>query len=226
MVPRLDYSLKKFCTFFDRLREKVAPRKTEVWGLVGRAMLSLEYALFLRLDGAAGTFLLDCWARYCHKFLQKQRNLVTSVPSSSPSWNRRYLLKHTKNVTRLHVWCLITRQRSWFKFHGITKGSYNYWKRLIFPCSDNAFHEFHTCTQTNKHNRLALLQGQPRVLCPTRFREQVLLHLQIIQHKDENIISFIKIIPCSRKAQAEKIMKCVRKLRVVFICPWFSTDSI
>ena len=66
---------------------------------------------------------------------------------------------------------------------------------------------------------------EPRVLCLTRFRKQLLLLLQIIQPKDENIISFIKIMPCSRKAQAEK-MKCVRKLRVVLICVWFSTDSI
>ena len=77
----------------------------------------------------------------------------------------------------------------------------------------------------DEHNRLALLQGQPRVLCPTRFREQVLLYLQIIQPKDEHNVSFIKIIPCSRKAHVEK-KKCVRKLRVVFICVWFSTDSI
>ena len=64
------------------------------------------------------------------------------------------------------------------------------------------------------------------MLCLTRFREQLLLPLplQIIQPKDDNIISFFKIIPCSRKAQAEK-MKCVRKLRVVFICTWFSTPG-
>ena len=34
---------------FRPLREKMASRKTEVRGLVGRPMLSTEYALFLRL---------------------------------------------------------------------------------------------------------------------------------------------------------------------------------
>ena len=90
-------------------------------------LLSMPY--FFVFAGAAGTFLLGCWAWYCHKFLQKQRHLVTSVPSPSRSWNRRYLLKHSQMLTRkLIVWlqdndrdssfigslkALITNEKDW-----------------------------------------------------------------------------------------------------------------
>ena len=51
----------------------------------GCFLLSMHY--FFVFAGAAGTFLFGCWAWYCHKFLQKQRHLVISEPSSSRSWN-------------------------------------------------------------------------------------------------------------------------------------------
>ena len=54
----------------------MASRKTEVRGLIGRPMLSPEYAYFFVFAGAAGTFLLGCWAWYCHKFLQKNEMLL------------------------------------------------------------------------------------------------------------------------------------------------------
>ena len=183
---------------------------------------------FFVFAGAAGTFFLGCWAWYCHKFLKKKQKKNDMLLQACHRWDDREIrviyTQACTNVTRLRLCCLTTRQRSWFKFHGITRGTYKLMQKTDLTLFWKGFARV-PHLQADEHNRLALLQGQPRVLCPTRFRKQVLLLLHIIQPKDENIISFIKISPCSRKTQAEKI-KCVRKLRVVFICVWLGTDSI
>ena len=84
-VPRLDYSLKKFCIFFDRYAKKWLQERQKCEDLSADRCFLLSMPYFFVFAGVAGTFLLDCWAWYCHKFLQKQRHLVTSVPSPSRS---------------------------------------------------------------------------------------------------------------------------------------------
>ena len=126
-------------------------------------LLSIPY--FFDFAGAAGTFLLRCWAWYCHKFLQKKKNKTkqnkkTQQKKKTCCYKRaiveligkyeRYLLNHAQTLpVYAYVNCLVTRQRSWFKFHRVIRGTYNYSKRLILPCSDKALLEFHTCMQTN-----------------------------------------------------------------------------
>ena len=105
----------------------------------------------LNSPSSPGRLELSCWVAglgiatnsckkiaFCHK-----RAIVESIVKEA------IFTQACTNVTRLRVCCLITRLRSWFKFHRITKGSYNYWKRLISPYSDKALHEFYTCMQTN-----------------------------------------------------------------------------
>ena len=81
-VPRLDYSLKTFC-IFRPLREKMASRKTEVRGLVGRPMLSSEPALFLRLCWGGWNFLVGLLGLVLPQIPAKKRHVVTSRPSWS-----------------------------------------------------------------------------------------------------------------------------------------------
>ena len=131
--------------------------KTEVRGLVSRPMLSPEHALILRLRWGGGNFLVGLpqipakKIACCYK-----RTIVESIVKEA------IFTQACKNFTRLSVCCLITRQRSWFKFHRITRGSYSYWKRLISPYSDKALHEFHTCMQTNTTEAGKVEKTDPR----------------------------------------------------------------
>jgi len=70
---------------FRPLREKMAPRKTEVRGLVGRPMLSPEYALFLRLRWGGWNFLVGLLGLVLPQILAKttascyKRAIVESI---------------------------------------------------------------------------------------------------------------------------------------------------
>ena len=75
-VPCLDYSLKKFCIFFDRFAEKWLPERQKCKDLSAHRCLLLSMPYFLVLAWASGTFLLGCWAWDCHKFMQKNDMLL------------------------------------------------------------------------------------------------------------------------------------------------------
>ena len=81
----------------------MASRKTEVRGLVGRPMLSLEHALFLRLRWGGLNFLfgfLGCWAWYCHKFLQKNDMFLQASHRRVDREIRAIFTQACTNVTR------------------------------------------------------------------------------------------------------------------------------
>ena len=82
-------------------------------------LLSMPY--FFVFAGAAGIFLLGYWAWYCNKFLQKNDMLLQAFYCWVHREIRALFTQACTIVTRLDVCCLITRQRSWFKFHRITR---------------------------------------------------------------------------------------------------------
>ena len=75
-VLRLDYSLKKFCISFDRYAKKWLQERQKCEALSADRCFSLSMPYFFVFARAAGTFLLGCWAWYCHKFLQKNSMLL------------------------------------------------------------------------------------------------------------------------------------------------------
>ena len=64
---KLDYSSKKFCVFFDRYAEKCLQQRQKCEDLSADRCFLLSMPYFFVFAGVAGTFLLDCWAWYCHK---------------------------------------------------------------------------------------------------------------------------------------------------------------
>ena len=79
-----DYSLKKFCIFFDRYAKKwLQERQRCELGLVGRPMLSPEYALFVRLRWGGWNFLFGLLGLVLPQIPAQKRHVFTSVPSSS-----------------------------------------------------------------------------------------------------------------------------------------------
>ena len=109
-LPCLDYSLKKFCIFFDRCAEKWLPERQKCKDLSAHRCLPMSMPYFFVLAWASGTFLSGCWAWDCHKFLQKtaccyKRAIVESIVKQAIFTQAR------TNVTRLRVRWLITRQR-------------------------------------------------------------------------------------------------------------------
>jgi len=68
-VPRLHYSLKKFCIFFDRYAKKWFQERQKCEDLSADRCFLLSIPYFFVFAGADGTFFLGCWAWYCHKFL-------------------------------------------------------------------------------------------------------------------------------------------------------------
>jgi len=96
-VPRLDYSLKTFCLFSTVTRKNGVKKDRSV--RTCRPTDAFSWVCLIS-SPSLGRLELSCWVAglgiYCHKFLQKQRHLVTSVPSSSRLWNRRYLVNHAQ----------------------------------------------------------------------------------------------------------------------------------
>ena len=97
--------------------------------------------------GRLGLFLLGCWAWYCHKFLQQNDMFLQACHRQVDREIRAICTQACRNV--IPVYAYVVRQLSWFKFHRITRGTYNYWKRLILSSSDKASDELHACMQTN-----------------------------------------------------------------------------
>ena len=75
-VPRLHYSLKKFCIFFDRYAKKWFQERQKCEDLSADRCFLLSIPYFFVFAGADGTFFLGYWAWYCHKFLQKNGMLL------------------------------------------------------------------------------------------------------------------------------------------------------
>ena len=70
-VPRLNFSLKKFCVFFERYAKKCLRERQKCEDLSADRCFLLSMPYFFLFAVAVGTFLLGCWAWYCLKFLQK-----------------------------------------------------------------------------------------------------------------------------------------------------------
>ena len=68
---------------FQPLCEKMASRKTEVRGIVGRPMLSPEHALFLCLGWSGWNFLIGLLGLILQQIPAKKRHVVTRMSSSS-----------------------------------------------------------------------------------------------------------------------------------------------
>ena len=62
-------------------------QKCEVLSADPCFLLSMPY--FFVFAGAAGTFLLGCWAWYCHKFLQKKNGMSMPLTMSLQACHRR-----------------------------------------------------------------------------------------------------------------------------------------
>ena len=84
-VPHLDYSLKKFCIFFDRYAKKWLQERQKCEDLSADRSLSAEYALFLRLRWGGWNFLFGLLGLVLPQIPAKKRHVFTSVrvPSSS-----------------------------------------------------------------------------------------------------------------------------------------------
>ena len=100
-VSHLDYSLKKFCIFFDRYPKKWLQERQKCEDRY--FLLSMPY-LFV-FTGAAGTFFLGCWAWYCHKFLQKNDMFSQACHRRVDRKIRAIFTQACTNVTRLRVCC-------------------------------------------------------------------------------------------------------------------------
>ena len=82
---------------FRPLREKMAPRKTEVRGLVGRPMLSPEYALFLRLRWNGWNFLVGLLGLVLRQIPAKETTCFYKCAMVELIVKyERYLLKHAQ----------------------------------------------------------------------------------------------------------------------------------
>ena len=113
-VPRLDYSLKKFCVYFDRYAKKWLEERQKCEDLSADRCFLQSMPYFFVFAKAAGTFLLGFWASswYCHKFLQKNGMLLLVCHCRVDREIRAIFTQACTNGTRLRVCCLITRERS------------------------------------------------------------------------------------------------------------------
>ena len=102
-VPRLDYSLKKFCIFFDRYAKKWLQERQKCEDLSADRCFILSLPYFFVFAGAAGTSWLGCWAWYCHRFLQKNDMLLQAGHRGVDCEILAIFTQACTNVTRLRV---------------------------------------------------------------------------------------------------------------------------